>query len=195
MADEKVHLLHEHYRDTCALMQSARASRDRYFFLVLAFLVPVLFDVYSHADYTRVVSEFLTKKLELTQAPDFAFVRSLLWFVLFGLTIRYCQATLLVERNYDYVHSLEKRLADELGDVFGREGRAYLSAYPVFLNWAHCLYSLLFPIALAAVVLVAACCELRSAAVWYSLFYIDLGIGAALSVSVALYLYARLRGR
>jgi len=194
MAGETVQLLHEHYRDTCSIAQDIRGSRDRYFYLILASLVPVLFNVYSPADYARLLSEFLAKRLDLSRAPDLGFVRSLLWFVLFGLTVRYCQSVLLLERQYAYLHALEKQLARDLGEVFGREGRAYLANYPVFLNWAHHLYSLVFPVVLLVVVTVALLRGLPGWPPWPGVVYFDLVVGVALWMFVGLYLRARYAG-
>ena len=39
MESEKLLLLHEHYRDTCGVMQQQRRARDRYFYLVILVLV------------------------------------------------------------------------------------------------------------------------------------------------------------
>jgi hypothetical protein len=193
MEEAKLHLLHEHYRDTCVIAQGVRQSRDRYFYLIIAVAALVLFDVYSPADYSRLLSELLVRRLEIGQAPDLGYVRSLLWFLFLGLVIRYCQAVLLLERQYAYVHALEAHLAETLDPVFGREGRAYLAAYPAFLNWAHYLYTFAFPLLLLAVALLWIAREVPGRPPWPGLLYFDVGMAVALYVSVGLYLLARYR--
>lgn len=192
MTDTQLQLLHEHYRDSCSVAQGIRGSRDRYFYSILAVLTLVLFNIYSPADYSAIVSEAFAKRLDVARAPDLGYLRSVVWVLLLGLTIRYCQAVLHLERVYNYLHSLEAELARELGQVFGREGRAYLADYPAFLNWAHRLYTVLFPILLVVVVVAAAVAETASRP-WPWLVYFDLGIAAILCVLVGLYLHARHR--
>ena len=128
MTLDKLALLHEHYRDTCTVIQNQRRARDRYFYFVVAVLAVALFD--------------------WATPEGFAGAVSVLWFLLLGLTVRYCQAALGIERQYTYVHQLEATLARHVGSGFTREGEAYLSDYPVFLTWAHYLYSLVFPVLL-----------------------------------------------
>jgi hypothetical protein len=150
----------------------------------------MLFDVYSPADYSALVSEALAKRLEVARAPDLGYLRSLVWVVLLGLTVRYCQAVLLLERAYKYLHSLEDELAKDLGSVFGREGRAYLADYPAFLDWAHRLYTILFPALLVVVVVAAAVRETASRPL-AALVYFDLAVAGVLCVLIGLYLHAR----
>lgn len=190
MTDTQLQLLHEHYRDSCTVAQAIRSSRDRYFYSIVAVLSLVLFDVYSPADYSALVSEALAKRLEVARAPDLGYLRSVVWVVLLGLTVRYCQAVLLLERAYKYLHSLEDELAKDLGSVFGREGRAYLADYPAFLNWANRLYTVLFPALLVAAVVAAAVRETANRP-WPSLVYFDLAVAGVLCVLIGLYLHAR----
>ncbi|MFI5285419.1 MAG: hypothetical protein ACHQ4F_03775 [Candidatus Dormibacteria bacterium] len=72
------------------------------------------------------------------------------WVFLAAFILKYCQTAKSVERQYDYLHMLENRISDTLGDdeVYRREGRAYLSKYPSLLNWASICYTILFPAAL-----------------------------------------------
>ena len=77
------------------------------------------------------------------------------WILTLAITLRYCQATVSVERQYDYLHELEEKVSRELGDeaLYRREGRAYLDDYPLFQDWAYVCYCFLFPVAAAVATL------------------------------------------
>src|SRR5262245_39846269 len=97
-------VLHDHYRDTCSVMRGQRAARDRYFYLVLGVLAVSLFDIATPQGFASAIADVLRAKAQLSSTPDLTYVRSLLWLLLLGLTVRYCQSALAVERQYKYVH-------------------------------------------------------------------------------------------
>lgn len=187
VSEKQVELLHEHYRDTCGVMQSQRASRDRYFYLVIAVLAVALFDVATPQGFANVIGDVLKSQLNLVTAPDLAYVRSILWFMLLGLTVRYSQVTLNLERQYDYVHDLEAVLQQHVHEVFRREGGAYLEKYPRFLDWAHFLYTVVFPLLLCMVAMVWTYRQIPTWP-WPGTAWFNLAITVLLLISVGLYL-------
>ena len=94
MMPDTLALLHEHYRDTCGGMAEQRGKRDRYFYLVLAVLAIALFDLTAPEGFATTVADVLKTRLGLSVAPDLSYVRSFLWVLLLGLTVRYGQAAL-----------------------------------------------------------------------------------------------------
>ena len=173
------------------MMSSFRKARDRYFYFSLALLAVVLFDISAPQDFGVILSEFLKNKLQVTHAPDMQYVRSLIWFLLLGVTVRYCQTALFIERLYKYIHSLEDHLSAEVsGSAFTREGKAYGEGYPLFSNWAHYLYTLVFPLLFILVIVVRTAHELRSQSATSVLTWFDLSIAIAMCVSIFLYLFA-----
>lgn len=195
MESPQLDILHEHYRDSCSLMQGQRTARDRYFYLVIAVVTVAWFDVVTPQDFSAIVGEILKSHFQLTVAPDLAYLRSVLWFLLLGITIRYFQTSLSVERSYDYIHDLEAVLAKEVHNAFGREGAAYLSKYPLFLRWAHFLYVIATPAILLAVVFRWTVAQLRAwnPAHWTGLDWFDVLVSAAIAVSVVLYWRFRIK--
>lgn len=151
--DAKAEILHEHYRDTCGVMQGLRVGRDRCFYLVIAVLAAALFDVATPEGFATAVGDLLKTRLGLSNTLDLAYVRSVLWFLLLGLTLRYSQLTLNLERQYGYIHQLEEALQELVHPAFRREGSSYLEDYPRFLTWAHFLYTVVFPLLLCGVAL------------------------------------------
>lgn len=189
MESEKLAILHEHYRDSCSLMQKQRAARDRNFYLVVALVAVVWFDVVAPKDFATIAADSLKAKLHLTAAPDLGYLRSVLWFILLGLTVRYCQTALSVERSYDYIHEIEALLAKHVDPVFGREGKAYLTNYPLFSHWAHVLYVLVSPALLMAVVIAWTCSQLPFwwPWTWPGVVWFQTTVSVAIVVSIALY--------
>src|SRR5262249_1188539 len=107
MPVQNLEVLHEHYKDSCSLAGSHRSSRDNYFYVILVLLALLLFDLYAPKDFSRIISEVAQKKLELSVSFDLRYLKSIAWFLLLGLAIRYCQAALALERQYSYIHRLE----------------------------------------------------------------------------------------
>lgn len=195
MEPEKLALLHEHYRDTCGVMQDQRRARDRYFYLVLALLGIALFDVAAPEGFATTIADVLKTQLGLSVAPDLAYVRSLLWFLLLGLTVRYGQAALAVERQYIYIHELEAKLSAHVEAGFKREGEAYLTGYPLFLSWAHYLYTIIFPLLLSAVVISWTWRQIPGwpwpfGPAWPFLVWFNFIVTIAILASIAMYLHA-----
>lgn len=185
----QLELLHEHYRDSCTLMQGQRAARDRYFYMVIAVIAIAWFDVVAPQDSSAIVGEALKTRLQLTIPPNLAYLRSVLWFLLLGLTVRYLQTSLSVERSYDYIHDVEELLAEKIHRVFAREGAAYLSKYPLFLTWAHYLYVVAVPILLLVVVAAWTHAQIPglNPLLWPGLVWFDFLVSGAIVISVFLY--------
>lgn len=195
MEDARLAMLHEHYQDSCTVMQHQRTARDRYFYMVIAVVSLVWFDVVAPQDFSRIVGESLKTRLQLSVAPDLGYLRSVLWFLLLGLTVRYFQTSLSVERSYDYIHDVEEVLAAEVHKVFGREGAAYLSKYPLFLKWAHFLYVVVAPVILLFVVVIWTRVQIQawSPSSWSGLAWFDVLVSAAIVLSIILYWAFRIR--
>jgi hypothetical protein len=196
MEAEKVAVLHEHYRDTCAAMAEHRTKRDRYFYLVLAVLAVAWFDLSAPEGFATALGDILKVQLGLSSSPDLGYVRNLLWFVLLGLTIRYGQAALGVERLYIYLHELESVLSVQVDGAFRREGQAYEAYNPFFLSWAHYLYTLFFPMLLAVVAVSWMWRQIPSwpwpfsSVPWSFGVWFNMTITVAILASIGMYLHA-----
>lgn len=189
MEPTQLEILHEHYRDSCTVMQGQRAARDRYFYLVIAVVAVAWFDTVAPQDFAAIVGEGLKTRLQLQIAPDLGYLRSVLWFLLLGLTVRYCQTALSVERHYHYIHDIETLLSKQVHEAFGREGAAYLSTYPLFLAWAHYLYLVACPLLLLGVVATWTRAQIPNwrPGSWPGLVWFDCVVSLAIVVSVLLY--------
>lgn len=197
MEQAQLAILHDHYRDSCTIMQGQRSARDRYFYLVVAVVAIAWFDIVAPQDFAAIVGEALKTRLQLTVAPDLGYLRSVLWFLLLGLTVRYCQTALSVERSYDYIHDIEGVLTKHVHEAFRREGAAYRSKYPLFLDWAHYLYVFAAPAVLLAVVALWTRAQIPTwrPASWPGLVWFDVLVSLTIVVSIILYWAFRVRNR
>ncbi len=56
------------------------------------------------------------------------------------------QTVVFIERQYKYIHQTEEHLNNLLGEeIVAREGKYYLSKYPLFSDWAWTSYTIIFP--------------------------------------------------
>lgn len=162
MEQEKLLLLHEHYKETFNNIQGYLKLRDRLFAYVLLIVTLMLFQMYSPSGSTGAISELLTKKLELKTLIDISFLSSIIWFALLSLVVRYYQTVVYIERQYNYIHTIEDQLSPEYDrKAFTREGDSYLKNYPLFSSWTWILYTIVFPTLLSVIVVVKTIGEIR----------------------------------
>lgn len=131
-------------------------------------------------------------KADLSRLPAGALVGTI-WAFTLATTLRYCQVSTSVERQYDYLHTLEDCISQEFGKsgIYEREGRAYLEDYPAFSHWAWINYVYIFPLLAILVTISLVATE------WLSLssgwFYKTLDTLLALTIIVTFFLYRFVR--
>lgn len=152
---ESFNNLCSHYKDTYDIHREAIKLRDRLFYGLL--FVLALFMLQSSSDgaiaglVASTVQIYVKKYAGAQLGSNMGIVSTLLWFALFGLSTKYFQTVIEIERQYEYLHSLEDELNSKhyAGSVvFTREGKHYLNKYPLFSNWVHILYTVLFPVSI-----------------------------------------------
>ena len=181
--------LHDHYKDTFARIKEWERQRDRAFFTVAALIGFLFLGVNYPATVKAVFTEatIANARFDPTKLPVGIFV-SVGWSVLFALVLRHCQASITVERQYVYLHGLERKLATVTGDdeLFQREGKAYLSGYPAFSTWAYLFYAVLFPLTVAVVSAILLVFEFVSDE---RLFHPGYDVVMGLGIGVSFFLY------
>src|SRR3989344_53570 len=145
----KLEVLHDHYKESFWHIREREKQRDRLFMFLIA-LIGVLFLEIQYSDIFSVVLgnvKFKFIELDISMMPISIFL-SVTWTYLFVLVLKYCQSAIFVERQYDYLHSLENQISNFFEDqsIYCREGKGYLNKYPLFSNLVWIFYTLLFPI-------------------------------------------------
>lgn len=149
MENERLALLHDHYKETFSYIRERERQRDRLFLIVIGLFgllaAAILFSVgFSAALHNIQIAE---AKADLSMLPAGAILGAT-WVLTLAMTLRYCQVCIAVERQYSYLHTLEYHISQEFdGDsLYQREGRAYTENYPTFSQWAWISYVYTFPL-------------------------------------------------
>ncbi|HDL00700.1 MAG TPA: hypothetical protein ENH23_00510 [candidate division Zixibacteria bacterium] len=190
MVSDKLQVLSEHYSHTFDFLQTHLKKRDHLFLSTLLLLVVMLFQIYTPAEASNLLAQLIEKKLEVKTKIDLMYIQSIIWFVLLSVVIKYFQSVIFIERQYNYLHALEEQLSSEYNETaFTREGKSYLNNYPVFLNWASFLYTMLFPAILAVIITAKIVSEHQQYGINEVLVWFNVLIYIFIVISLALYLY------
>ena len=191
LTDTKLQLLAEHYKNTFDFLQSKLKQRDRVFLFVLVILILMLFQINAPQESEDMIFQLISSKLDISTQMDMSFIQSIIWFGLLADTLKYFQLVVFIERQYDYLHQLEKQLSEEYeGKAFTREGKSYLKDYPEILSWASYLYTVLFPLILMFICGFKIGRELKTFGFQQATYWFNTVICLIITISVALYLAA-----
>jgi hypothetical protein len=163
MGEQRLDVLHDHYKESFALIRQREAQRDRLFLVLIGLFALLVLEVQYPANFGGALGPLSVSGAEVDLgALPLPGLLSVSWVLTLAIALRYCQAVMLVERQYDYLHRLEEKLSRELGDedLYRREGSSYLDDYPLFQDWAWICYVFLFPVAAALAVLALVATEL-----------------------------------
>lgn len=113
MESHKLNNLCSHYKNTYGIHQSCRKQRDNIFLLLLISLSIFSLQFSSAEITTELVSEYLAKTTG-AEIGDLAYlVDSILWLYLLGVSTKYYQLVLEIDRQYDYLKILELEINKE----------------------------------------------------------------------------------
>ncbi|EHU9521050.1 hypothetical protein KZY93_004495 [Vibrio vulnificus] len=155
MEEAKFNHLCSHYKDTFDIHRASIKQRDTLFYALLLTLAVFTLQFSSVEVVTSIITEYVQKSTGVKLGQNKDFISTLLWFAILGFSTRYFQVVLEIERQYGYLHKLEETLNNQYDDdySFTREGKTYLSKYPLFSNWVWLLYTLFFPSILLFVII------------------------------------------
>jgi len=157
MADEtdfaaKLNVLHDHYKDSFSHIREWEKQRDRQFLIVVGIIGALFFEALYPTNLQKALEHASdqTAGINVSAFPMHALI-SVTWTLLAVFALRYCQALTHIERQYEYLHSLEDKIAPYFSDqkndrAYRREGRKYLKTRTIFSNWARFFYTFIFPV-------------------------------------------------
>lgn len=164
ITEKKLEILHDHYKETFARIREVETSRDRLFLWVIGLFAVLALEIGYPASLGKSLGKIGVLGAELNlQALPLAALLDASWVLTFAIALRYCQASVQVNRQYPYLHMLEDVISPAFGsgiyqgegqaiapvvntNVYRREGKMYLSEYPVLLEVAGIAYGILFPV-------------------------------------------------
>lgn len=189
--DIRLTILNDHYKETVADFKKTGKSRDGNFLAMLILVGVMAFQFVSPSHSQSVLTQIAHEKLGVDAALSVNFLGSLVWFALLYVAIRYFQAVINLEKQYNYSHDLEEQLSKHYdGKAFTREGKTYLKDYPIFSDWVHIVYRTIFPILLLIVVTVKILGEWLAATRSAIPLALDSVLYVALLITIVLYMYS-----
>jgi len=188
--DTKLSCLCSHYKDSFDIQAAAVKQRDILFYILLVVAAIFSLQITSIGFVNEVLSKYINKSIDvqLGKKPDL--LSSLVWFLLFGISSKYFQIVIQIEKSYDYIHKIEEEIGRYYPETpcFTREGASYLSDYPLFSNWVWALYTIVFPLLLLFSAWKKITVEIWSSISEYSLLNIDFIFYVIIGTSTILYL-------
>jgi len=155
MKEKELEIYYDHYKDSFSYLRLYLKQRDKYFFYSVLILFLLFLNSILPNDFEILSKSIIEKKIGLNEFSNFRLIDSILLFSVLSIAIKYFQINLLIERQYKYIHHIEKRLSHKLDDfnIF-REGKAYLNQYPFFSSIIHRIYTIGFPVLLILLIVI-----------------------------------------
>lgn len=166
-ADKRLEVLHDHYKETLARQREMEAARDRLFLWVIGLFALLSLEIGYPAAIGASLGKIGVAGAEVNlQALPLPALLNATWVLTLALALRYCRVAIHIDRQYDYVHMLERNISPILRgtqgrkageaasappldeDIYQREGTVYLRGYPLLLNATWLAYVAIFPIIL-----------------------------------------------
>ncbi|MEG0900252.1 MAG: hypothetical protein RSF40_11155 [Oscillospiraceae bacterium] len=144
---------YDHYKDTFDLQKGYLKKRDS-LTVVLLIMTAVLLLQIQAPNITQDIANILIKKQAEGVQIDFMYVNSILIFTYLWVVMQYYMIVLLIERNYTYIHSIEKKISNKGDYKIQREGVNYLQSYPWLKSLVNQIYKGIFPLLVIVVVII-----------------------------------------
>lgn len=149
MDDVRLETLHDHYKETFTYIREREGLRDRLFLVLIGLYALLAIQIQYPIAFESTIGKVnvFGFEVDVSALPLPAFL-SITWVLVLAIALRYCQTTLTVERQYEYLHFLEDRISPEFDHegLYRREGREYERDYPWFKWMAWRFYTFLFPL-------------------------------------------------
>ena len=188
MNKDLLDIYYDHYKESFELSKAAQ-NRRNHSFVLLCVLEAVSFMLLIKPDQAvEVFNSGINAQFSINVSFGLGVIQTLLWILITYTMVRYCQDMLYVERQYDYLDKLEKRIAAEINEpIFSREGDNYSNNYPMVLNFIDLFYKMFSPILFFSINIVHIVAE------WKSGMYVTVGLicdtAICIAVSIITWLY------
>ncbi len=148
-----IDLLYDHYKDSFSQIKDAEKKREYLFLFSLCFSVIVALQIGEPNLVLNISQEFVKTKLGEGAKINLNTIFSGIQFVWLWVLMMYYQKNVSIERQYDYLHTIEEQLSKSSSLIIQREGKSYLNKYPWFLWIVYRVYTVVFPLSIISVAL------------------------------------------
>jgi len=192
MVDEadKLQILYDHYKETLTSIKETNKTRDRLLVFAVVLIGILFFQIISPEDSSDVFIKLLSQKAGFIINIDLNVISGIIWFFLFVIVLKYFQSVVFSERQYPYLKKVEEEINALCRDknFISREGSSYLTKYPKFSDWIHCVYRIILPLILIALILIKIIKEWQCVNVVSSSLLFDSIIFIFITITTILYL-------
>ena len=142
---DKSELLYDHYKETFTIIKDNLTQRNRFFVMLFVIMTLQFLFAISPKSIANLITTIIQNSYNVDISGQMVIIQCLLWLVLLYFTMRYYQSTVYIERQYNYIHSLEAQIADLMNVKFDLESGDYLNNYPKMNDMIDILYKWIFP--------------------------------------------------
>ena len=143
-----IELLYDHYKDTFEQIKGYVKWRNTCTIIILSLVVFLSFQV-SNTEVANSISMEVVRKNIGKIHIEFEYIKTVLYIALLWVLTTYYQTILTIEKLYPYIHKIEEQLTDVMKPFkIEREGKSYLTQYPLLLDVIDKLYTIFFPISI-----------------------------------------------
>ena len=143
---DKTELLYDHYKETFSIIKKTIIQRNRFFIMVFFVITLQFLFATSPESISSMIIGIVQNQYKIDISNQMSIIQSFLWLILLYLTMRYYQATVYIERQYNCIYSIEADISSIEHIRFDRESGNYLSNYPKMSDFVDALYKWVFPI-------------------------------------------------
>jgi hypothetical protein len=141
-----VELFYDHYKDTFEQIKGYIKRRNICTIIILCLLVFLFFRAFNPMLINSILEELISNNIGNIQI-DFEIIITVLYFSLSWILATYYRATLIIEKQYHYIHKIEEQLTDAMKPFrIEREGKNYLNNYSLFFELIDIFYKITFPV-------------------------------------------------
>ncbi len=140
-------VLYNHYIETCSNAKNNEEKRNK-LFIAIGVIIGVLIMFSTQENSTMIIiQQVLDEKYGCDLLFSSSIIQTVLSFILLFCTLRYCTINISLDKEYEYIHSLEENINKEFKqNIINREGEMYLNHYPLVQNMMYYIYKCVMPI-------------------------------------------------
>lgn len=103
-------LYYDHYKETCELQRNNEQKRNKYFiYFTISIIILLLITRYENNIYTY-FKDMLQIKFGINITIESNIMELFIWLITIYLNLLYYQINATIEKNYKYIHNIEKKL-------------------------------------------------------------------------------------
>lgn len=145
----KYSTLYDHYKETVSYLKNDLNKRDKLTLYILLLLLTFFLIELKPSNSVIIANKWLENKMGFAIDINYNILITAILLFILGVTVKYFQICLNIEKQYNYIHSLENKMNSiSIDKLITREGYSYLKEYPLLSALIHRLYNFLLPIGL-----------------------------------------------